>query len=230
MKGIYVIGDVHMNFLRLASALEEVSHGRNVVCCGEFGYWPDDVDFEWKIKKLSDLLVKREQRILFCDGNHEDLPKLFKLAAKSKDDVVEISPMIFYVKRGGACDVEGVKFLFLGGANSVDKNVRFPGYNWFPEEDIKSKDVEKAIRNLRGVDVVVTHTCPEEVKSIAGEAELDSSTLFNMRMLSVLFQYGSPTLWYFSHWHREFELFTKNVHFVGLNAMPRLGWIKEILI
>ena len=58
-------------------------------------------------------------------------------------------PNIFYMPRGSVLSLsDGRNVLFMGGAESVDKRRRTPGYDWFKQELIRPQDLS----NLPGED------------------------------------------------------------------------------
>lgn len=192
MNKILVVGDVHGNFGKLNSIIN-VKRPELIICCGEFGYWPNhpnpgSLNFEG--------IKTHGAKFLWIDGNHEDFWSL------KKREGDEIAPNIIYMQRGSAYTLpDGRRILFMGGANSIDKDMRTPGRDWFPEEQISQKDFEKALSHEPGkIDIFISHTCPRElVSELAlwnGEEE-DPSTL----ALSQLHRIYLPCLWIFSHWH-----------------------------
>jgi hypothetical protein len=131
--------------------------------------------------------------VWFIDGNHEDHEAL--------KDFKQISNT-YHIKRGTVMDLPtGERALFMGGAASIDREFRTPGFDWFPEEVISEKD----IANLpdEPIDIVFSHTCPDcilkqVIKKRNGRSDFrDPSTTY----LQVVLEKYSPPRWYFSHWH-----------------------------
>ena len=124
-----IFGDIHGEFASMSwhikQILKKYPDEKNVLCCGDFGYWPGRVRFQ-------DIKIPEDMKIYFCDGNHErhDLLETFK------EDSTAIVPNVFYQKRGSVVNIEGKQVLFFGGANSIDKEWRTPYLDWFPEENI----------------------------------------------------------------------------------------------
>lgn len=75
----------------------------------------------------------------------------------------QITPHIRHIRRGERWVWEGVTFLGLGGAHSVDRPARRPGVEWWPQETIGFQDVERALEG-GPVDVMLTHDCPTGVR------------------------------------------------------------------
>lgn len=189
---ILVLGDVHGEFGRL-NALINVKKPDLILQCGDFGYWP-----KWVKTGQVDPITNVKThgvKLLFCDGNHEDH---WSLRDRESD---ELAPNVFYMPRGSTYELDdGRNILFMGGGDSIDKNMRVLGRDWFPEEVIQHKDMQ----NLpdKKIDIFITHTCPEELVhdlvKIYPEKTFEPSNI----ALSQLRKMYKPDLWFFGHWHR----------------------------
>jgi len=186
---IIVTGDVHGRFGYLNSLINRHKNKLDlVICCGDFGYWPNFSDEHKKIKS--------PVPVLWCDGNHEDHWAIKKLV---EEDNLEIAPNTFYMPRGSTYKLkDGRTILFMGGADSIDKGQRILGRDWFPEEIISQKDM----MNLPDtkVDIFVTHTCPSELYPIMARYYSKDREPSNYA-LSALWKIYQPSLWFFGHWH-----------------------------
>lgn len=142
---ITVIGDVHAKFGRLHNILEHIPSHHTVIQVGDFGIWPH----------YREVLENGFSRPLyFIDGNHEYFPHLTELSA-----ITELYPNLFYVPRGTYIELDGRKVLFLGGAESIDKEYRREYIDWFREESISYADTAKIDFSWE-VDLMITHTPP----------------------------------------------------------------------
>lgn len=151
-------GDWHAN-TRYARAVvrhaadQGVSH---ILHTGDFG-WLFRESF---IEDLEQTLDKLGVHVLFVDGNHEDHDYLDALVDP------QITPHIRHLRRGTRWEWDGIRFVALGGAHSVDRPNRRPGISWWPQETIGFQDLEKVAEGGE-VDVMLTHDCPAGV-SIPG--------------------------------------------------------------
>ena len=188
MSKILMIGDIHSDFSAL-NALLSKKKPELAICCGDFGYWPTFGS------DLTAIKVPEGTKILWCDGNHEDF---WSLARREKDEIV---PNVIYMPRGSTYKLpDGRTILFMGGADSIDKNSRLKGIDWFPEEIITQSDFFN-LPDIK-VDIFVTHTCPTEL--------VDGLTVYyptkkhepSNYALSKLWKIYKPSLWFFGHWHR----------------------------
>jgi len=114
----------------------------------------------------------------------------------------ELLPNVIYMPRGTVKVINDLRCLFLGGAESIDKKYRTPGFDWFPEELITEKDYETSVNNIKnfdGIDIVFSHTCPMEFGVLNNRYDKydDPSRIW----LSMILKEFQPKRWYFGHWH-----------------------------
>lgn len=151
---IFVVGDLHGDFVRLKYIEQFVKSEDTVIQVGDFGFY-DTCLGEW------DEIFPNGYpcRILAIDGNHEDFRILRNY---SKDELTEVRKNLFYVPRGYVAEIEGKVFGFLGGGESVDKGFRRPEISWFADERIEHTDIDKLIDSLDGrqVDYFIAHVPP----------------------------------------------------------------------
>jgi Icc-related predicted phosphoesterase len=189
---IIVIGDLHNAFGRLNDLInkKKVSGLEMVICCGDFGYWPN--------KPWAEPLTNIKPQgipILWCDGNHED-----HWAIKDRE-TDELVPLVFYKPRGSTHVLpDGRRILFMGGADSIDKHRRTEGDTWFREEVITQSD----FKNLpdEKIDIFITHTCPAELHKTMVMRYPEKYMEPSNHALSKLWEMYKPKLWYFGHWHQ----------------------------
>jgi len=186
---ILVTGDIHGRFAILNDLINR-KKPELVICCGDFGYWP-------KIKsqeKLSNIKLGKA-KLLWCDGNHEDH---WSLRNRTTD---ELEKNIFYMPRGSTYTLEdGRTILFMGGADSIDKDERIIGFDWFPDEVITYKDLLNLPKCK--VDIVISHTCPLEIVPEMARYRWKQGEPSN-KALSEIWNIYKPSLAFFGHWHRN---------------------------
>lgn len=194
-KEVYIIGDVHGRFNHIKEALP-LTKVNALFQVGDFGYFPTMENKE--VESLKELPFP----VFFCDGNHEDHEAL-KKAKEYRNDGYPSN--IYHMPRGSVVSVNGLNVLFFGGANSIDKNERTPGLDWFPEETISESDMY----NLPDctIDVVISHTCPDEffptVKKAVGSLYTEKD--HSRKALSYILNKYKPMRWYFGHFHKAIE-------------------------
>lgn len=159
MSKIVVAGDWHMNIkwakhmVKLAAA-EGI---KRIVHVGDFGYTYRD----FFVNTLSNRCIKEDVDIYFIDGNHDDHGQLLYLPVDS-EGFGALAPRLHFIPRGHHWAWEGVTFVGLGGAVSVDKFVRQAGVSWWPTEVITWPEAEHTIAGGHA-DIMFTHDCPDKV-------------------------------------------------------------------
>lgn len=154
-------GDWHGSERWSQHAVEYANNNRAdvIVHAGDFGY-----DFTKKfVSGLNDSLRDADVPLLFVDGNHENFDYLYSLPINRKTGLRKIASHIYHIPRGKRWVWDGVQYLGLGGAHSVDKPMRVPYVSWWPEEKITPEQVKKSLKGGL-VDVMITHDCPAGVE------------------------------------------------------------------
>jgi hypothetical protein len=157
---LYVLGDIHGFWKILDRLAEHLGPDDTVVQVGDFG-----VNSEFDTKEYTDYIFENiNYKLIFIDGNHEHFQTIGRW---HKNQLTEISPNVFYAPRGLVMELHGNLVGFLGGAESVDKAWRTPGYDWFPEESVQQEDVDLLIQNVDGrqLDILFTHSPPQFVNA-----------------------------------------------------------------
>jgi len=217
IENIIVCGDIHADW-KFLNTLINRKKPDIILVCGDYGYWPI---LDRRTNRSYSNVRPKDTKIYWCDGNHEDHESLGKLREK---EISEIVPNVFYMKRGSTLILpDGRVVLFMGGADSVDKEWRTPGLDWFPGETISNKDID----NLPevGVDIVVSHTCPEFLvrhfikKGVFDEKFNDPS----QKVLTHVWEKYVPRLWYFGHFHTNMVVENGYTKFICLNCAGSSG-------
>ena len=143
----------------------------------------------------------------FIDGNHDHFPELNCNA--DEPCCVNEQGTLFHIPRGY---VSG-KTMFIGGAESIDKQWRTPGRDLWPEESLSQTQFEKIREMDVDVEVILSHECPQFVRrDFFGITENDSTAL----ALELIFNHFQPKLWVFAHHHRLGEDILRECKFVCL--------------
>jgi len=200
---IMVMGDIHANWGRLNVIMNKKSPDM-ILQCGDFGFWPHHKQFSLdQIKNIRELKDENDKvvetkttTVHWCDGNHEDFWSLKDRPSN------EIKDKVFYQPRGSSITLpDGRIVLFVGGAYSIDKHSRTEGVDWFSEEEPSYVDFENIYNLNHKVDIVISHTCPNEFDMI-GSPYFRGKVIDSTRnLLSVVLEKFKPSLWYFGHWH-----------------------------
>jgi len=211
-----ITGDIHGDFGYLNTLINKKQPDL-IMCCGDFGYWPN---MKWKnMKYLYDIKLQGS-KILWCDGNHEDH---WAIRDRTTD---ELEPGIIYMPRGSTYNLpDGRTVMFMGGAHSIDKRYRKLGYDWFPEETITQSDLYD-LPEVK-VDIFITHTCPEMLVNDMLKYDTRKWNDPSNYALSQLWNLYKPDLWFFGHWHHYSTGVAMGTKWYALSAagFPSRWWM-----
>lgn len=189
---ITFIGDVHAKF----NAYREIcKQHETTIQVGDFGAGFAD-------------LPQVNQNHRFIRGNH-DSPEICKASPN-------------WIPDGFIETIDGVKFMFIGGAWSIDAHRRIEGVSWWRDEECSYEQLNRFIDLAinENPDVMVTHTCPLEV---AGQFYSERFGKINGTVtgnaLQALLNATIPKLWIFGHWHQSENQTIGETRFVCLNEL-----------
>lgn len=203
---IYITGDNHGEYDALLRKIDHLGIGNcYLIHVGDGGVGFKSPD---KQKREFDLLNNRfkKRNILFkgIRGNHDD-PSYF--LGQYNFSHFELLPDYSYRQ------FNGDKFLFVGGAVSIDRRIRVPNMSWWKDEIfvLKPELVKKA-------DVLITHSCPLWIgewtkQGIHSWCEKDH-TLWNDCMkerenITKLIDLAQPKNHYCGHMHTSLTAFNQ---------------------
>ena len=169
---IGLLGDVHGNANTVLSALRKFSREgvTHILQLGDFGFWPG-THGQTFLTYVNKLLTKNGQYLYVTPGNHEDYHQIYDFQQINRDGWVVARAHILIAPRGHRWSWEGVSFVSLGGAPSVDRKWRVENEkagrrkSWWMEEAITEKDIMKTIAGGHA-DVMVAHDAPYGVPQI----------------------------------------------------------------
>ena len=205
---IHVTGDTHGDIIRfIENNMEDSNWNKDdfLIICGDFGFV--FLDSEQERQKL-DYLESKPYTICFCDGNHENFPKLFSYPQEEWNGgkVNRIRNNVFHLMRGQVFLIDGKKIFTMGGAYSIDRYMRTLNKSYWEEELPNNGEYREAIQNLKehnnSVDVIITHTAPREIIRRMGKYpdahDMELTGFLEWVMYEVKFDH-----WYFGHWHMD---------------------------
>lgn len=198
-----------------------------VVQLGDFGFtW----DGPQRLGGLNNIFAQFEMPLYWIDGNHENFDVMEDMGAfTDADHMVKMGSHVTYIPRGYVWEWDGVSFLAMGGAYSIDKEWREPGKSWWPQELITDADVERAYENLgpNGVDVMLTHDAPELPEKLReymydpyneyGDYKTDRSSTDNRIRLAQVMEAAKPQLYVHGHMHHRYSDTMGDTHIEGLD-------------
>jgi len=192
------------------------------IILGDGGFmWPDNEVNELKYYQV---LAKRSFPILCVMGNHDpvlgcsDLPEI-DIGIREKIIVVnKENPLVAYLKRGRVYTIENNTFLVLGGALSIDKEIRKLKKAWWKEEYWSEKDKNDLFDMLKTnthFDYVLSHTGPSRINQTInplrpiGRMPLfhDEVAALNERIDGII----TCKQWFCGHMHRDSYFYDTNM-------------------
>lgn len=161
---IALIGDTH-GVVEAAQAvlneLEKVPQVKTAIQVGDLGFYSGTIPRWQRLRTSKDFY--------WIPGNHEDHDRL----PHDRTEVVEMWPHFYFIPNGTVLELDGRKIAFVGGASSVDKEIRIrQRMDWSPKEVITEAQMAR-LDNVGKVDMLVTHCPPQSVI----ESNFDRNTL-----------------------------------------------------
>lgn len=230
---IFICGDIHGWWGQFNIMLNK-KNPDIIIQCGDFGWWPhfhNSRNFDGTRKPWNQHGIKNPNtKIYWCDGNHENHEDLLIKVKEHGRVPIEVMPNVFYMPRASTLELpNGMKLLFMGGAESIDKESRTQGVSWWPEETINQSDIY-ALPDIK-IDAVISHTIPI---SLFKEETFNHNVInykkeepSNYALEAVLKKY-EPELWYCGHFHKYYKWEIGNTTGCVLNQIPDHGWCVQL--
>ena len=194
-KTLY-IGDVHGDFEGMEAlakfVLSEHRDVLRIVVVGDFGFYPNYSKASWYLKSSLSIPV------CFLDGNHENHVMLNHdvcLPPTKKSPCFDA----LHISRGW---VEN-NILYVGGARTMRRGRLIPGFDHFPEEEIRMSHCIRALDAIENsnINVMVSHDVPESaIQNILRSPPLADQS---RGILERLFTAAAPRLVVSGHHHRH---------------------------
>ena len=214
-RKFWVTGDLHGELARLSRAAipyERLTFWDYIIVAGDFGMVFHHNDLRDQAK-LDWIEAHLPCQLLFVDGNHEDHPALagFPVVDYFGGKAHRLRSNVYHLMRGEIYDVDGFKIFAFGGGYSIDKHLRIPGVDWWPEEMPSDDEYENALKNLEKhnyfVDLVVTHVPPVETLQAMHQMRLISGIDPHEVRLNIFLETVRENttyqLWVFGHMHLD---------------------------
>lgn len=219
MKVLF-LGDTHGN-IRWLNAIYETAAGNGIdriFVVGDFGYWEHEEEGIAFLDVLQELAVESGIDLYWLDGNHENHRLLReKYTERNEEGFIPIRENIFYAPRGQRWTWDGVRFLALGGAASIDKAYRTEGISWWPEEELTQAEIDPILANDEPVDIMLTHDKPLFADPKWGRPVFEF-LLPNQEKIQQVMDVVKPTLLIHGHLHYRYN-----------DCMVRDGYVTNVV-
>lgn len=208
-----ILGDMHGD---LGAARKQVERARatgvefdTIIQVGDAGVgpWPTNRGREGPRDRLGPGLARIARDLdvtwLITPGNHENYDTIDALPFDNEGRRV-LDDRVLILPRGHRFTLGGVRFGSLGGAFSIDANLRVPGRSWWRQERITDADV--AALGTEPLDVLVTHDVPEGTAvrvQFRLPAHLDAESRKDRELITRAVQRTRPHLVLAGHWHQR---------------------------
>ena len=197
-----IIGDVHAKTEQYKQLLHKFNYPDSIQL-GDFGF---KAEHDWFLKNIFDPQDTSKHRILF--GNHDYLPYV------EKD---------YSLKNWSYFLIEKKSVFTIRGANSVDRNRRTQGLDWFENEQLTYAQMQECIDTYARCrpKIVLSHDCPKQISYELFNVDDNSCT---SQGLQQIFEIHKPELWIFGHHHKFVEKVIDGTKFVCLGELQTY-WI-----
>lgn len=228
IRRVLVAGDVHGS-KKFVASLAKNAYKQNtqvILQLGDFGYWehqPDGVRFLDYVNSELDRKAKggvgRDLWLVWLDGNHENHELLWTKYAPIEEGpwagFVRLRDRILYAPRNHTWTWGGRTFMALGGAESIDKDTRVEGFDWWRTELITWHDMQVAsdtINQLDQLDVLATHDAPSQADvpddphaRVKFDITKHPASAANRRALGMVVAEATPQLAVHGHMHVRYD-------------------------
>jgi predicted phosphodiesterase len=207
---VLLVGDVHGRWDELTARLAAArAADQPIVQVGDFGlgFLPQPQEAA-ALAALDRFLVDRRCQLWVIRGNHDN-PARWAHAEADPWRAIHLVPDYTVLR------LEGHTLLCVGGAISIDRLARSPGISYWPDEGFRLDAQRLAALDLSGLDMVVTHTAPDDAPPrepgavVHMYAAADPGLLRELpeerrqisRLRELLLQRAGPRLWVYGHFH-----------------------------
>lgn len=205
MSKFRIIGDVHglqKQYVRLAEQADASFQ------LGDLGF-----DYSYMAGRLD----PKYHKVL--GGNHDNY------STNKKGEFCRQPP--HFLGDFGVHSVDGVgDFFYVRGGDSIDKDARVEGEDWWPDEQLSEARLDEAINVYGKIEptMVITHECPARICDLVSTMSTWNGKKIQpsltARALDLMWSGHKPALWVFGHHHRMWEMRLGPTKFV---CLPELG-------
>ena len=230
---LYFSGDIHGSpwSVKRFCEKQKLSKEDILVLLGDVGA---NYHGDWRDDEMKKVLAKLAPTILCIHGNHEIRPwnidGYYETVWHGGKVWVQAQyPNLLFAQDGEIFNINGLSYIAVGGAYSVDKHYRLArGYGWWeneqPSEEIKVY-VEQQLRE-NGIDVILSHTCPFKYEPVEmflpgiDQSTVDDSTEHWLDQIEESTDYVA---WFCGHWHTDKRIDRMHFLFHSFESEEQIG-------
>lgn len=111
---------------------------------------------------------------------------------------------------------------FVGGGESIDRNMRTPMKDWWPDEQLSYAEFQRVLGNYAKIKprVVVSHCAPTRaVRAVMGGEFRDSNRSMTEEAFDQMMDIHKPAEWIFGHYHRRLTRVVDGTKFQCLDML-----------
>ena len=236
---IYICGDVHAQWSHLNTFINKKKPDV-ILQCGDWGWWPHfDGSYStmehgkrWYQNGIKNHQNDKTTQIFWAPGNHENWEDLNNNFGYNMS---EVHPDIWYCPFGSVLELpDGRNVLFVGGAESTDKEQRTVGVSWWFDEIITNADFRELPNpDEVKIDIVISHTVPQLFMKefhnkfdpwVRDQRWNDPSC----KALDEVLRMFKPDLWFSGHFHEFMYGRYDNTLWFGLADIPYDRWYVDL--
>lgn len=195
------IGDIHAKLYDYSQLIRKCD-GPSIQV-GDFGYGFFSDQFKEKTFKNLDMTQHK-----FIRGNH-DCPSLAKKQPT-------------FIKDGSVYN----NVFCVGGAWSIDKNMRTPGIDWWKDEELSYEEFGHVIDaySIIKPDIVCTHDCPSSAsyEMFVKKYNKPNYKTLTGNALQIMFEIHQPKFWVFGHWHTDMVMKMDGTKFICVGELSHI--------
>jgi hypothetical protein len=153
-------GDWHGNLAWAREAIRGLASFKveRIYHLGDFGIWPGSKGAHY-LDHVNTVAKHYDAPIWVTPGNHEDYDQI-NAAPVGADGLQWVRSHIALIPRGHRWEHGGQTFVSLGGAPSIDFEMRTPGASWWDAERITYSEA-CAVAEAGYADVMLAHDAPD---------------------------------------------------------------------
>lgn len=230
---IYFSGDIHGSPWGVKRFCEKQKLDKDdiLILLGDVGanYYGD-----WRDDEMKKVLAKLAPTILCIHGNHERRPWNVPGYRETvwhggKVLVQDQYPNLLFARDGEIFSLNGLNYIVIGGAYSVDKFYRLArGYGWWEDEQPSAEIKAYVQQRLREnpIEVILSHTCPYKYEPTEMFLEgIDQSTVdaSTEQWLDQIEESTDYVAWFCGHWHTDKRIDKMHFLFHSFETEEQIG-------